>query len=145
MIFILFSIVACEEVIGVSNSSAPTPLPTTDPTIFFPRPTPVEGASEGVDEALFSGKLVVSDGCLRMNNAEYHDSYLVIWPPDFKPRRQNGVIEILDGSDKVVGRVGDEVVTGGGEVPNAMVPQDIRSTCPGPYLVVGNWHGPVEE
>lgn len=139
---------ACEGPYWVIGEWQGTPISlnkATEYTIFFPRPMLVEGVSEGVDEALFSGKLVVSDGCLRMNNAEYNDSYLVIWPPDFKPRRQNGVIEILDGSDQVVGRVGDEVVTGGGEVPNAMVPQDIRSTCPGPYLVVGNWHGPIEE
>lgn len=96
-------------------------------------------------EADLSGKLILNEGCLRLEASNVVADYFLIWPPDFKPRRQNGLIEILDGSDQVVGRVGDEIRTGGSEVPVSHVSQEIRNTCPGPYFEVGDWHGPIEE
>jgi len=76
-----------------------------DPSVHFPQ---LKTASGSYMEALLTGKLELVDGYLRVNEA------IIIWQPDYFVHNNNGTIEIWDKDGKVVGRVGEEIVMGGG-------------------------------
>ena len=66
-------------------------------------------------EALIFGKLVVTDGVLRLVTPDSSTSYLPIWPKGFKLcLTKDGQIKLLNNSGRVVARVGDEVEMSGG-------------------------------
>ncbi len=92
-------------------------------------------------EAEITGKLIVANDCLRVNDSD--TSYLLVWPPDFIPSTENDVIHILNRDGQVVVSVGDEVYVSGGEVRsveflNEQLRQKLPPDCPGPYWIVGD-------
>jgi hypothetical protein len=110
------------------------------PNVAFPRQAPVEGIRE-LMEAELIGDLVLDDGCLRINSSYGDGSILPVWPPEFSLEAANDVLQVLDGTGRVVARVGEEVYMGGGEGSSGAVAECVRqqlpATCTGPYWIVG--------
>lgn len=113
-------------------ADAPPPGINPDPSVHFPQ---LKTASASYMQALLTGKLTLKDGYLRV-----HDE-LIIWQPDYFVHNNEGTIEILDRDGKVVGRVGEEIYMGGGEIP--MPPEDkfLKEPLPpdieGPFWLQG--------
>jgi len=113
-------------------ADGPPPGINPDASVHFPQ---LKTASASYMQALLTGKLTLEDGYLRV-----HDR-IIIWQPDFFVHNNNGTIEILDKDGKVVGRVGEEIYMGGGEIP--MPPEDkfIKEPLPddieGPFWLQG--------
>jgi len=91
-------------------------------------------------EALITGELVVTNGCLRVND-KYGNNVLLIWPPGFSPHTEPGIIQVLDSTSQIVASVGDWVEIGGGEVPPTYLDlvDPLPADCPGPYWLVGEY------
>lgn len=129
-----------------ANISSQTGYQTTpsqmSKTIFFPQQEPVDGERETMTSEI-SGTLVLVDGCIRVYDAETETSWLLIWPPTFSLNAENNSIQILDGQDNVVARVGDSVRIDGGEIwspsyfSETMQP-NLPADCPSPYWIVGD-------
>ena len=72
------------------------------------------------------GVLTLQDNCLRLGQ----DGPVVVWPPDFTPHINDGIVEVHDADGQVVARVGDLLELGGGGRP------DIDTDdCSGPTFV----------
>lgn len=105
-----------------------------DPSVHFPQ---LKMASGSYMLALLTGKLTLKDGCLCVEDT------IIIWQPDYFLNSNNGTIEILDREGKVVARLGEEVVIGGGgySVPiediNRMLKEPLPSGCDGPFWIQG--------
>jgi hypothetical protein len=86
-------------------------------------------------DALMVGELTLEDGYLRVNGT------LIIWQPDYFVHNNNGTIEIWDRDGMVVGRVGEEIYMGGGEVPTPPEDKFLEEPLPpeieGPYWLMG--------
>ena len=86
-------------------------------------------------EALKVGELTLEDGYLRVNGT------LIIWQPDYFVHNNEGIIEILDRDGAVVGRVGEEIVMGGGGIPfeyvNELLKEPLPSDTEGPFWLQG--------
>jgi hypothetical protein len=112
--------------------------------LYFPR-QPASGDDQM--EALLEGQLVLKDGCLRTQaNGNETSGFLVLWPSAAAPRiAENGILEVHDGSDEVIGRVGEPIRLGGGAMEDessmAFWEEQIDGlpieSCPGPYWVAG--------
>lgn len=118
--------------LGCSNKFPTTPSPTP----YFVQQKEIPNAYM---RALLIGKLVLVDGCLRVDSDD-GDSYLVIWPQGFSLRANDKAIEIVDKNGQLVAREGDNLKIGGGELSHIAeyVLQPLPDNCPGPYWVVGN-------
>ena len=87
---------------------------------------------------LTEGRLVLSEGCLRIQNDG--TSHAAIWPFEFDVNVRGDSVDILD-EDEVVTRVGDQIEVGGGEV-RIMSQEEFDRTylgalqCSGPYWLV---------
>lgn len=103
-----------------------------DPSVHFPQ---LKMASGTYMTALMVGELTLEDGYLRVHGA------LIIWQPDYFVHNNNGTIEIWDRDGKVVGRVGEEIVMGGGEIPFEFVNKLLKEPLPldteGPFWLQG--------
>lgn len=95
-------------------------------------------------QALYEGELVLTEGCLRIQGSEGGESYVAVWPFEFDYRTQGDRVEILDGEDGVVVRVGDQVRVSGGEIgtPSPELFNEVVVTgtygCPGKYWIVNS-------
>ncbi len=112
-------------------------------TIFFPRQEKKDG-ERAVMEALIRGTLVLVDNCIRIDESDSGDSYLLIWPPDFNMTIENGTIEILNGDGEIVAHIGDRVHIGGGGIPSPSVydkpiQEQVPPQCTKPYWIIGDW------
>ena len=111
------------------------------PGVAFPRQGPVEGPRV-VMQALLIGRLVLVDGCLRIESVHGEESLLPIWPPEFGLAAEGDGIQVLDGEGRVVARVGEEVYMGGGggsaEGLAECVREQLPAACGGPYWIVGD-------
>ena len=119
----------------------PTPVLETGPTISFPQQGPVEG-ERVPKEAELIGELAVFEGCLRVGSRTDGTGYLLVWPPEFTLKAENGNLQILDGTGQLVARVGEEVRMGGGQTRyveqlGEYVRRQLPPDCPGPYWIVG--------
>lgn len=91
--------------------------------------------------ALTSGKLILQDGCLRVDNGV--NSHLLIWAGWYKFNVEGQVIHVT-WRDKTVARlkIGDNVFIGGGETPyrprTDQLTHPIPDECKGPYWNAGN-------
>ncbi len=112
---------------------------TPDPAIHMPQ---LLARSVNVMEALLAGTLVVEDGCLRVAEGGGDSSHLVIWQPDYFVNNKDGLIEILDREGAVIGRVGEQLRLGGGEIRLtqtllSQLREPIPAGCAGPYWLMG--------
>ncbi len=119
-------------------SQEPTTASAPDSEVFFPR----QLGGTSTDAALLKGKLVLDDqGCIRVNSDA---GYLLLWPEDFSVRGTGSSVQILDGQERVVARIGDQVEMSGGAVdthewPHSKAVQDLPAECKGPYWMVGKF------
>lgn len=112
---------------------------TPVPDIFLPQ---LRVRSAAFMLSLLQGRLVVEEGCLRVDAGNVGDSYLIIWQPDYFLNDNSGRIEVLDRAGRVVARVDDTISVEGGEVPlsnvNSHLREPIPSRCKGPYWLMGD-------
>ena len=119
-----------------------------DVEVYFPKQDGTLAPEDGT--VLFSGKLVlygkclqVADDVIRVKDRVYAGtSPLIIWPPDFALRTEDGVVEIVDGTGSVVVRVGDEVEFDAFNLTYEEAREhgglaEITPACSGPYWAVG--------
>jgi hypothetical protein len=103
-----------------------------DPSVYFPQ---LRMRSGSFMAALAVGELTLKDGYLCIGES------LIIWQPDYFLNDNNGTIEVLDRNGKVVARVGEEVVMGGGGIPreevNRMIKEPLPEDCQGPFFLQG--------
>ncbi|MDD5703420.1 MAG: hypothetical protein PHU23_15405 [Dehalococcoidales bacterium] len=110
-------------------AEGPPPGIKPDPSVHFPQ---LKTASGSYMTALMVGELTLENGYLRVNGT------LIIWQPDYFVHNNNGTIEILDRDGKVVGRVGEEIVMGGGsagiiENVNQLLKEPLPAGTEGPF------------
>jgi hypothetical protein len=82
--------------------------------------------------ALLTGKLKLVDGYLRVGDT------IIIWQTDYFVHDNDGIIEIWDRDGNVVGRVGEEIMMGGGsagtlEWINPMLKEPVPADVKGPF------------
>ena len=131
----LLPLMLCFLFAGCQNQST-TPTPTTDE---FTKVIVVEGtaiqfireASAGKPtrvyrEALRRGVLTLQDNCIRVGE----DGPVVVWPHDFTPHINDGVLEVHDADGQVVARVGDHISLAGGGTSRIAA-----DGCPGPVWI----------
>lgn len=92
--------------------------------------------------ALGGGKLTLVDGCFRIIGELESTGKAIAWPYDFNFRRKDGRIEILNGQNQVVARVGDEIMVGGGGTElwyrgQIKTNEPGPNRCAGPYWAAG--------
>lgn len=119
-------------------TTACTNIPTSTPSLVTSFPQQIN-APNSFMEALVEGKLVLINGCLRINDT-YGNSYLLIWRPGFSTHMDQGIVQIIDSMGEVVASVGDFVAIGGGENPTPTylgLAEPLPNDCLGPYWLVG--------
>jgi hypothetical protein len=127
---------AREYVSGTTDSSS-------DARVFFPQ---TKGAG-GTPDAASGGRLIVDDkGCLRVKWRG--GSEVPVWPSSYELRTKGEEVEILNGKGRVVARVGQEVATGGGQIPEGVLRgndvmeerplRELLKRCPGNYFLLGS-------
>ncbi len=131
------------------STSAPAPLAhpeaDQDQAVVFPRQQPHPGPLIAPDAAI-SGRLVLVDGCLRVDSEPAGPSWLPVWPADFLLTASGGALAVGDGSGAIIAQVGDPLRLRGGTIPDdpaawhatALLRQPPPAACPGPYWLVGN-------
>ena len=93
-------------------------------------------------DALASGTLVLVDNCLRLKVNESDISYMLIWPPDFSLKDENGNVNILNENNKIVASIGDQVQMSGGEIKllillDKSIQEQVPSQCIEPFWLMG--------
>ena len=77
----------------------------------FPRHRAPLGTDRG--EQYTAGKLVLEDGCLRIEvpagGGSPRVSWLIIWPSSFAVGEESGVVRVIDPMGRVAARVGDHI------------------------------------
>ena len=85
------------------------------PDVVFIEQKPSDGTRE-VMEALARGKVVVDDaGCIRLEDS-LPDGVedLIVWPPGYSMRTEDGKVHIIKEDGQTLSRVGDRVELGEG-------------------------------
>jgi hypothetical protein len=105
---------------------------TPDNPAFFPVQREVATA---VPEVLLQGVLTLDGGFLRIGRA------LILWPYGYFWKTEGNQIQIINGKDEVVARVGEWTKMGGGEIPGywaeEIIGQPLPAGCEGPYWFAG--------
>lgn len=123
-----------------SQSTSVVPDEQSQSEVYFLQ---LKEANAGQMEAQLRGKLVLTEGCLRIQIGENkEDAYTTIWPFEFALNVQSGSVSILNGEGHVVASVGDEVLVSGGELPFLSRQEFLDNfsgpyLCPNPYWLVG--------
>ena len=95
--------------------------------------------------ALATGKVVVDDvGCIRLESGRSYDGDLIVWPPGYSMRVEDGRIQIVREDGQTVARVGDRMEMGGGQITSSTGSRgmyekflDVPKKCTGPLWIVG--------
>ncbi len=114
-----------------------------EPSLGNHFPQTINPANAYLGLPLMEGKLVLENGCLRVN-AVYdflkEDSFLLIWDPRFSTRTENGIVQVIDSTTgEVLAAVGDFIVMGdNGDTINPLK-ESIPDECTEPYKAVGEF------
>lgn len=120
--------------------------------IFFPKQ---KGPRRGVMEARGAGRLILTgNGCLRLGVGGDYPSDLIVWPPGYSLNTEGNRVRIINENGRVAAEVGDEIVSGGGQIVAAesrdelssrdlaAIPDYLRpelpKRCPPPYRLAGS-------
>ncbi len=119
-----------------------------DVEVYFPKQDGTLGTDEGMER--FTGNLIVEHRCLMVDEVvRLRDRvimpggrYLLVWPETFALDLDDEVAGIVDGTDRVVARVGDEVQFSAvsisyQEAMDHTGLREISPACSGGYWVVG--------
>ena len=98
---VYLTITAC-----INNTSTDTP------SLVFSFPQSINTPTVFL-EALFKGELILTNGCLRVNDTD-GKSILLIWHPGFSTRMHQGIVQVVDSTGQVAASVGDFVSVGEG-------------------------------
>ena len=115
--------------IGCNANSTPSP----QSVLRFPAQKEVAGQAMA---ALLSGKLVIKNGYLRVNDN------LILWPYGYSPKLENNQIFVLNDKAQPVAQVGDSVRVGGGVISASFAEEKIGQKLPdgidGPFWLMGD-------
>ena len=137
------------------STKADSPANTTASSqggIYFPTQKSQE---RGVMEARGAGRLILTDnGCLRLGSGGDYPSDLIIWPPGYSLNIEGNRVRIINENGQVAAEVGDEIVSGGGQIVAARSRDELSSRdlaaipdylqrelperCPPPYRLAGS-------
>ncbi len=130
ILLFIVSMFVCLSIIGCS-CAAPISTP------YFPtQKTP------GVQmDARMEGRLILDGGYLRLKPI-FHESYLIIWRYGYTVHLKGKTVQVLNADGRVVARVGDWIVIGGGETKSTegieeFIGQPLPPDCTGPYWIAG--------
>src|SRR5579859_3697871 len=90
--------------------------------------------------ALIAGRLVMLNGCLRVQSSNEPESLLLVWPVDITATVSGETVQVTDllENKQATWHLGDIVPIGGGHIPS--VGAGLRhigpADCPGPYYIV---------
>lgn len=123
--------VACSST-PVGKPSEPNPGINLGSLVAFPtHPEPAGGH----DLALLQGKLVVTEGCLRLQpNYEPAGTYLIYWPYGYSYRDNAKGVEVFDEQGRFVANAGDYLSLAGGEYRGDVT----KGLCEGPTWNAGS-------
>jgi hypothetical protein len=110
-------------------------------TVFLPR----QPFTDSSMEALVDGLLIEENGCLRVTDESYEEGFLIVWPFDTDISIAGEDIDLLNGDDQVVARVGEALRIAGGAMESTtsmgryddLIPGLPIDGCAGPYWVAG--------
>lgn len=131
-------------VLGPEEPPRPPKEFVSDPNVFLPRPT---FAAADSMTALTRGRLTLdAKGCLHVEEPKHNTGSVPVWPANFVVDTSKDEVRVLDDNGKVVGRVGQRIKLGGGEIPeealggNDLVEEslleELLERCPGTYWLV---------
>ncbi len=110
-------------------------------TISFPRQKRKNGEWP-VMEARARGTLVLVENCLRLQANDPDTSYMLVWPPDFTLKEEDGKVFILDEGKKKVASIGNMVQMSGGEIHriwqlDQSIQKQVPDRCVEPFWIMG--------
>lgn len=91
--------------------------------------------------ALARGRLVVVDGCLRLQGADGGPGNLVVWPSSALLEERDGVIHVRDRVSGGSVAVGETMEVGGGQgdtLDDSFLTAPVPAACGGPYWYAGS-------
>ncbi len=122
---------------AAADTSSPDTLSSGPPIILLTQPLQEDQGPREVMQALVFGRLVLENGCLRVQPAEGEgEPYTIVWPGGYQVRQQGDRIDILNESQEDVASVGDLISMDGGEVSSYQ--GENAGRCPGKYWITGN-------
>lgn len=137
LLLVLVATVGCQNASSTrAGEEVPDDMRTHRP-VAFPRQSPNR---EAVYEALIEGRLVVDDGCLRVDTPQ-GERFLVLWPP--RAELQGEAARVVDHETGAGADIGGRIRLSGGEVslkPHILdrLENPPPEWCPGPYWLSGN-------
>lgn len=136
-LLIVLTLVGCNAVGSNPNTNSDEPNPGFGLGSLAAFPT--QPKSDGsYPAALTQGRLVVADGCLRLQASStadlpYETDYLLYWRYGDNYQETDEGIQVFDADGEVMAKVGDYLEVGGGETPVDVT----QGTCEGLTWLVG--------
>lgn len=142
LLLVLAGTAACRNASSAHSGDEAPDTMAAQQSIAFPRQSP---GREATYEALVEGRLVLEDGCLRVDTPG-GESYLVLWPPRAELHRDP--TRVTDPGTGASAEVGEPVRLSGGEVSlRPLVLERLENPpperCGGPYWLAGNLLSPA--
>lgn len=136
LLLVLAATAACRNASSAHSGGEAPDTMAEQQSIAFPRQSP---GREATYEALVEGRLVLEDGCLRVDTPG--ESYLVLWPPRAELHRNP--TRVTDPETGATAEVGEPVRLSGGEVSlRPFILERLETPpperCPGPYWLAGH-------
>src|SRR5215212_7831653 len=103
--YMLISMASCLLITACTKQAA-----SASSTISFPQ---LINTPTAYWQALATGQLVLTNGCLRLSVND-ETSFLLIWQPGFSTQAEQGITQFVDSEGQVVVSVGDYVEMSGG-------------------------------
>ena len=104
-----------DEVSAFDPRNEATELRLSDPDVVFFREKTRIARHQTLLTAAGVGELILDGRCLRLKNSPTRSHWpTIIWPAGFTPHVHQGVVQIRNGTGRVMAEVGNEIAGGGG-------------------------------